>query len=260
MYSRLELRCNYDEGAGITPAETISRFQAVFDRLERLEESVFTTTVFTPTAVTNASPAASIGLAARPMDLEADRLQISPQLLQPSYLDVIAGANVYKILEEKSMTMRGVGHRCFDIIHNYMPIISKAKLNKQIQEAETLNSKGAFMVLILAILLLTEHPSTHSDGALGLSELYQVCKYHFSLFLSLKDPSVELLQAGLCITLYEYAHCITERAYITIGICARMASLLRLHYNNDSSPQSALTEDYFDERAHVIMAMHLLNR
>ncbi|KAL3470267.1 hypothetical protein BJX99DRAFT_239808 [Aspergillus californicus] len=256
--SRLVLQCNYDEGAGITPAEIISRFEAVFDRLGRLEENVFP-----PTAVTNASPASPASPAARsstarPTDLEAEKLQISPRLLQPSYLDIIAGANVHKILEEKSMTMRGVVHRYCDI-HNYMPIISKAKINKQIQEAEALNTNSAFMVLIIAILLLTEHPTTH-DGAPGLSELYRVCKYHFSLFSSLKDPSVELLQVGLCIALYEYAHCITERAYITIGICARMASLLGLRYDNDSSPQYALTEDYFDESAHIITAMRLLNR
>ncbi|GAB1196732.1 hypothetical protein APSETT444_006007 [Aspergillus pseudonomiae] len=51
--------------------------------------------------------------------------------------------------------------------------MSKVKLNKQIQEVEGLNSKSAFMVLILAILLLTEHPPADSDGAFGLSELYQ---------------------------------------------------------------------------------------
>ncbi|KAL4938805.1 hypothetical protein BDV06DRAFT_46721 [Aspergillus oleicola] len=253
--SRLIIRCIYDEGAGIAPAEIISRFQAVFDRLERLEENVFA-----PSAVTNATPAPSISLSARPKDLEADKWQISPRLLQPSYLDVIAGANVYKILEDKGMTMRGVIQTYFDTIHNYIPIISRGKLDKQIQEAETLNSKGAFMVLVMAIILFTEHPTADSNGALGLSELYQVCKYHFSLFLSLKNPSIELIQAGLCITLYEYAHCITERAYITIGTCARMASLLRLHYNTGSAPQFALTGDYFDESAHVILAMHLLNR
>jgi hypothetical protein len=207
--------------------------------------------------VTNATPAPSISVSARPQDLEADKWQISPRLLQPSYLDVIAGANVHKILEDKGMTMREVIQR-YNIIHNYIPIISKEKFDKQIKEAETLNSRGAFMILVMAIILFTEHPA-HSNNALGVSEIYQVCKYHFSLFMSLKNPSIELIQAGLCITLYEYAHCITERAYITIGTCARMASLLRLHHNTDSTPQFALTEDNFDESAHVITALHLLN-
>lgn len=157
------------------------------------------------------------------------------------------------------MTMREVIQKYFDTMHNYIPIISRVKIDKQVQEAETLNSKGAFMVLIMAIILFTEHPTAHSNDALGLSELYQVCKYHFSLFLSLKDPSIELIQAGLCITLYEYAHCITERAYITVGACARMANLLRL-YNAGNAPQFVLPEDYFDDNAHVIMAIHLLDR
>jgi len=98
------------------------------------------------------------------------------------------------------MTMREVIQKYFDTMHNYIPI-SRVKIDKQVQEAETLNSKGAFMVLIMAIILFTEHPTAHSNDALGLSELYQVCKYHFSLFLSLKDPSIELIQAGLCMSM-----------------------------------------------------------
>jgi hypothetical protein len=208
--------------------------------------------------VTNATPAPSISVSARPQDPEADKWQISPRLLQPSYLDVIAGANVYKILEDKGMTMREVIQR-YNTIHNYIPIISREKLGEQIKEAENLNSRGGFMILIMAIILFNDHLTAHSSDAPGLSELYQVCKYHFSLFMLLKKPSIELIQAGLCITLYEYANCITERAYITIGTCARMASLLRHHHNTDSTPQFALTEDNFDESAHVIIAMHLLN-
>ncbi|KAL5335980.1 hypothetical protein BJX70DRAFT_401038 [Aspergillus crustosus] len=135
--SKFSIPCLYDDGTGIAPAEIISKFQAVFSRLERLEENVFPSN-----PVPIASPVPSIESAPTPM-----------------YLEVIAGANVFKILEDRSMTLREVVDKHSNTVHTYMPIMSRQKLERQTQQAETFRAGGPFLIWILAILLLTEHPT-----------------------------------------------------------------------------------------------------
>jgi hypothetical protein len=174
---------------------------------------------------------------------------------------MIAGASALKILEERGITVWELGDQYFDAIHTFMPIISRTRFNKRAQE---LTSNGAFWILTLAILLVTEIPTKELDEIFpthaSLPELYKVCKYHFSLFLSFKGPSIELIQAGLCIALYEHGQYLGDSACLTVGSCAKMLSLLGFHPSLNHTAQSADTEDPFDESAHIAMATELVER
>jgi hypothetical protein len=80
------------------------------------------------------------------------------------------------------------------------------------------------------MLLVISNPF-ESDNGLSPTEshLYLTTKYQFSLFLSLSCPSIEMVQAGILIALYEYAQGATDMSYVTIGSCATLAYLLGLH-------------------------------
>ncbi|PGH28097.1 hypothetical protein AJ80_00355 [Polytolypa hystricis UAMH7299] len=253
--SRLSLPCIYTEAAEIAPADIISKFHTVSNRLERLEAHVFTSTE-QGTAV-RSSPTSSPGV----MELKATEWHLSPSLLRPSYLDIIVGSNVFKILEERGMTVRDVGEKFFSTVYNFMPIISKEWFLKRADAAQALDSSGAFLLLVMAIVLILENPTDDSNYSTNSSPvLYQVCKYHYSLFLSLKEPSTELVQAGLCIALYEHSQCISDRAYITIGTCARMASLLGLRPCSIPSSQSTSTVDDSNFKVHLPLALFIIDR
>jgi hypothetical protein len=227
---RLSLACGYNEAIEIAPADIAPNFHGVFERLERLEAHVFpsreqerTSTRSSPTP----TPAAEL------RELEAAQWHLSPALLRPSYLEVIVSSHAFRILGEKAMTMRHLGDEFFRTIYKFMPLVSREGFSKWVDKAQTLRPSGAFCLLILAIVLILEYPSDDdSDNPEGLPPaLYQVCKYYYSLFLSFREPSPELIQAGLCLALYEHVQCISDRAYITIGTCARMMSLLRIDPN-----------------------------
>ncbi|KAI7977568.1 hypothetical protein EIK77_000518 [Talaromyces pinophilus] len=257
MESRLSLPCNYEDAEAAVPvADTQSQFRSVFDRLERLEELVLPSRE--REAATSSIPK-FFATRTRTDVLDAEKWQISPRLLDPSYLEVIASANVIKILEERGLTVQEVGRLYFSTIYNFMPILSKENFDRRVREVESFSPHGHFLILILAIILLTENPTNAGPAASPASlasqpTSYRVCKYHFSLFTSFKDPSIELIQAGLCIALYEHEQCVSDQAYLTIGTCARMARLLRL-YSTDHASESGCDQDFLN----VTMAIQLLD-
>ncbi|CRL26567.1 Fungal transcriptional regulatory protein, N-terminal [Penicillium camemberti] len=227
--SRLDLPCTYDEAAETVQdsSHSTAKSQTILDRLERLESRVFASEE--PWATVTPDLRANSNIEVK--EAQENAWQLRPSLLQPSYLEFIVGMNLTSILEEKSTSIRAVGEKYFDSIHDFLPIISKERIDKRTQEAESLQPNGGFMILILSILLLTEEPVNGfvASGTFSSPELYRVCKYHYSLFSSLKEPCVELIQSGLLIALYEHAHCLgSSQAYLTIGTCARMAGAIGL--------------------------------
>ncbi|KNG80074.1 hypothetical protein ANOM_011477 [Aspergillus nomiae NRRL 13137] len=220
--SRLSLPCAFDGDIESPSADIATKFEKVFERLEKLESQGCD-----PGKQQRASANTTIT-----HDTNTIKWQLSPGLFQPSYMEVIASANVSHVLEKKNITMLDVAGKHLGTLCSFLPIISQERFSNRLHEAQELKPHGSFSILSLAIVLLTEDSISHPGGTPSslkpVSEAYQVCKYHYSLLCSLNDPSIELIQAGLCIALYEHLQVIGDQEYLTIGGCARMASLLRL--------------------------------
>jgi hypothetical protein len=76
--------------------------------------------------------------------------------------------------------------------------------------------------------LVSQHPSS-SSGMQGNQEaIYISAKMLFAQVQASVPPSLPLVQAGLLISTYERGHNLFEAAYISIGICARMAFAIGL--------------------------------
>jgi hypothetical protein len=256
------LACAYNEAVEITPADIEPNFHSVFERLERLEAQVFPPTEQV-NPVSRSSPTATPTPSTELRDLDAAKWHLSPALLRPSYLHVIAASHAFKTLEAKAMTMRHLGDQFFRTLYNFMPIISRESFRNWTDEAQTLKPSGEFCLLVLTIILILERPpDDDSDDPEGcLPALYQVCKYCYSLFLSFREPSPELVQAGLCLTLYEHVQCISDHAYVTSGICARMLSLLGLRSGAGShSSQSTNTADNSALERNLALGLFIIDR
>jgi hypothetical protein len=226
------------------------KFQTIFDRLERLESRIFASEPEQPPSHPNV---------ATNRENQSD-WQLKPCLLQPSYLELIVMMNVSKILEERRTSVRAAGEMYLSLVHDCLPVISRERLERRIQEAENLQPNGAFLIFILSILLLTEEPavSTISSTMASPPELYRVCKYNYSLFGSLKEPCIELIQSGVLIALYEYAQCIGDQAYLTIGTCARMAGAIGLYQTaSNTSPASVIS---LEEEMNILLGIYILDR
>ncbi|KAB8217060.1 hypothetical protein BDV33DRAFT_233051 [Aspergillus novoparasiticus] len=246
--SRLCLSCSYIDVAEARAGDFRSTFQAVFDRLERLESRVFASEEDRP--------------AAAPDQCSSPDWQLRPSLLQPSYLELIVAMNLSKILEEKDTSVRAVGKKYLSVVHNYAPVISKERFEWRTQEAESLEPNAPFLTFISSILLLTEEPvgSFVSSNTASRPDLYRTCNHNYTLFMSFNEPCIELIQAGVLIALYEHAQCMASQAYLTIGTCARMAGAIGLLSATSSVSSSSKLVTRIEEETNILLVIYILDR
>jgi hypothetical protein len=170
--------------------------------------------------------------------------------------------NLSKTLEDRGTSVRAVGEKYLDLIHDHLPAMSRERLEWRIQESERLERNGPFLIFITSILLLTEAAADSfvTSSTSSPPELYRVCKYTHSLFVSLKEPCIELIQSGVLIALYEYAQCMEDQAYLTIGTCARMANAIGLYSAaSDISRTSEMTND-LEEKMNILLGIYIVDR
>ena len=256
--SRLCLSCKYIDAAEAGAGDFTSTFQAVFDRLERLESRVFATEEDRPAAAPDQCPPPSIETKG---DNRSD-WQLRPSLLQPSYLELIVAMNLSKILEERHTSVRAVSEKYLSLIHDHAPVISKERLERRTQESERLEPNAPFLIFISSILLLTEEPveSFVSSNTASPSDLYRTCKHNFTLFVSFNEPCIELIQSGVLIALYEHAQCMGSQAYLTIGTCARMAGAIGLLSATSSVASSSKMVNSIEEETNILLGIYILDR
>lgn len=88
-----------------------------------------------------------------------------------------------------------------------------------------------------------------------------VREYHF-LVESAGILSLNLLQAGILLAVYEFGHAIFPNAYITIGRCAKIGHAMGIHHGASASPLLGLPASWIEmeERSRVWWAVFLLDR
>ncbi|KAB8207158.1 hypothetical protein BDV34DRAFT_223723 [Aspergillus parasiticus] len=256
--ARLCLSCSYIDVAETRAQDFTTTFQAVFDRLERLESRVFASEEDRPAAAPDQSSPPSIETKGN----NRSDWQLRPSLLQPSYLELIVAMNLSKILEERDTSVRAVGEKYLSVVHNYAPVISKERLEWRTQEAEGLEPHAPFLIFISSILLLTEEPvgSFVSSNIASPPDLYRTCKHNYTVFLSFNEPCIELIQAGVLIALYEHAQCMGSQAYLTIGTCARMAGAIGLLSATSSVSSSSKLGNSLEEETNILLVIYILDR
>ncbi|KAE8321636.1 hypothetical protein BDV39DRAFT_212259 [Aspergillus sergii] len=256
--SRLCLSCSYIDVAEARAGDFTSTFQAVFDRLERLESRVFASEEDRPAAAPDQCSPPSIETKG---DDRSD-WQLRPSLLQPSYLNLIVAMNLSKILDERDTSLRAVGEKYLSVVHNYAPVISKERLEWRTQEAEGLEPHAPFLIFISSILLLTEEPvgSFVSSNIASPPDLYRTCKHNYTVFLSFNEPCIELIQAGVLIALYEHAQCMGSQAFLTIGTCARMAGAIGLLSATSGVSSSSKLVNSPEEETNILLVIYILDR
>jgi hypothetical protein len=108
----------------------------------------------------------------------------------------------------------------------WFPVINKKKVFDQLSSITTVPD-AHFSVLLLCMFLFTQFWQKNSGAA--LEALYFTSKGFHGLLQSTGRISVESLQAGLLITIYEHSHRLSACAAMSIGSCTTMAYALGLH-------------------------------
>ena len=115
--------------------------------------------------------------------------------------------------------------RYFSFVHTWFPIIAKEELYDRISHLRS-SPKGDFSLLVLTIHLVSQIYRQIPRERDSLEQLYYTTKGFYSILMSTGRSSIEVIQAGLLLAVYEHHQALHDATYQTLGACARMGYTL----------------------------------
>ncbi|KAI9684150.1 MAG: hypothetical protein M1829_003420 [Trizodia sp. TS-e1964] len=146
----------------------------------------------------------------------------------------------------------------FTTIHSWLPIISKKRLPRHLQNP--LADPGADLALLfLCMKLLAEPSSEHPESP--KTPLYHMAKRFYFLVELHGINSLQLIQAAILLALYEVGNAIYPAAYLSVGHCVQLGYALGLHDRKSVQMlKKAGTWTETEERRRVWWAIIVLDR
>jgi hypothetical protein len=152
--------------------------------------------------------------------------------------------------------------RYFRCVNSWFPIVREADVHEQITLLQQMPNAD-FAILVLTIHLVShmyEDETTRTKD--GREIFYQTVKRLYSITLSSRTPSIELIQAGILVALFEHFQALHDATYQTLGTCARMGYSLGVQ---ESICPNAPLEDtesssVVEKRKHVWWGIIILER
>lgn len=149
---------------------------------------------------------------------------LDPRVFQRGQLDTrIGGLSIPRQVQDligDLTNIRAVAADYFENIHPYMCIISKQRFYTQLLNPLS-QPRPENALLLLSVRLITLIPSPFADDPPMNAPLYLAAKRFYAKVESAGICALQVLQAGILISLYELAHAIYPQAYLSIGDCAR---------------------------------------
>ena len=233
--NRLAIDCSYPGPERSNETDAVNeaveaRFDEVFERLKTIEAHVFPSRSTAQPHGRHSEQQQSLMNLAQSHGIENPNpisWTLEPGTLKPQYLSLMLWQSVFATLDEHGTTLDEVTRTYISQTDRWLPMISLLRYHKEFALFRQIRSSDNFLVLALAMHLVispqTEHPSCDS---LAESPWYRKCKYMFSQFVAFREPSIEIIQAGMLISVFEFSHCIENRALTTLGICCRLAYVM----------------------------------
>jgi hypothetical protein len=145
----------------------------------------------------------------------------------------------------------------FETIHVWMPVICKRRFYDY-HLRPTFHCHAEVALLLLSMKLVTSLlPKESADPR---TPAYNAAK-HFHLEMEASGVmSVQVLQAGLLLSLYELGHAIYPSAYLSIGASARYAYALGINKDAKTQASKVLTLVEMEENKRVWWGIVILDR
>lgn len=146
--------------------------------------------------------------------------------------------DIHNIFSTTARAFPEVCDQYFGSFHRWLPIVSQELL----LQATATNLDGSppldLSLLVLSIYLVTLNPSDENEGPqMSPQKLYVEIRVLLAKLQIMLPASVYLAQATLLVAAYEYACGRPHASYVSIGVCARMLSILRLDRLKSRSQQ-----------------------
>lgn len=107
-------------------------------------------------------------------------------------------------------------------IGSWFPMISRKRLHQNLIHL-SLSLRANFALLLLSIYPVLQPPFHQHESSVTRSPLYYKTKQLFGLLQSAEFMSIDMVQSALLIAAYEYSHGFFQSAFLSVGVCPRMA-------------------------------------
>lgn len=158
------------------------------------------------------------------VQIPQDRIAIPHQIME--YLDDVT-------------LFKSVVADYFKNVHHWMPVISRIRLHTLVSNRPLHQQEPDSILLLLSIKLILSTPEQSKSA----SEEYTIIKQFFFTIEAAGCLTLQMVQAGIMIALYELGHGIYPAAFSTIAVCARYGSALGIDDLNTTDLTSAGGEE-----------------
>jgi hypothetical protein len=171
-------------------------------------------------------------------------------------IDRFFGGLVMTTMVEHNQSLAGALDSYFGNIHPWLPIIHEQTFRTRTFHLGT-SPEAEVALIFLAMLLLLE---TQRQDIGKESQLYNLSRYLFSFLQMSRSPSLELVQAGLLLAVYELGSGRSQAASLTIGTCARVGYVLRLNVDDPRLPEGQMSWVRSEEQRRVWLGVYMVDR
>lgn len=153
-------------------------------------------------------------------------VQSSPAVISSSHdtlsLDATIPLEVLRIIEATHSSIEHFSKRYFSGLHLWIPFYCPDRFGKDLVQFNAAPT-AQFSLLLLCMCLVTYAPPEHTTPLVSHEALYFHAKTLFTQIRVLRQPSAHVIQAGIFLSIYEYAHGQADTALESIDLCARLA-------------------------------------
>lgn len=140
---------------------------------------------------------------------------------------------VTEILDLANVTISSLVQEYASCMQRWIPLVTPAQLLQDPEGKDQLPSP----LLLLSMFLVTRRPVGYAEQ-LRTGVLYTTIKQIHATLQSSGEVQQELVQSDMIVAVYELAHGMSRQAYMTLGACVAMVTLLDF-----GTPRSVDVED-----------------
>ncbi len=188
-------------------------------------------------------------------------LFLDPELLELGQLETPRTDKVSPMrslqLVGDEQEIRTIASKFFRSTHIWMPFISKLRFYDHHLHPAFLYNVDITLLSLCMKLITTPPPEAARNPR---TSVYHAAKQFYSEVENSGTFSIQILQAGILISLYELGHGIYHAAYLSVGSCVRYAYALGINPSAKSPAIKVLTLVELEEKRRVWWAIVILDR
>ncbi|KIA75807.1 C6 transcription factor [Aspergillus ustus] len=173
-------------------------------------------------------------------------------------IDRFFGGLAMTSMVEQNQSLAGVLESYFGNIHPWLPVIHHRTFHTRAGQLGVAPEAEVGLIFLVMMLVLEGQGHDSGKGPTSQSQLYNLCRYLFSFLQMSRSPSLELVQAGLLLAVYELGSGHSQAASLSIGTCARLGYVLRL--NVDNNEQHTISWIRAEEQRRVWLGVYMFDR